>query len=84
MEAWNGPTSRVTAKAIRKGASQCYMTSDLDENMSKWDHYEKDEHYDAYDWKKEADLLSKTQTRQLFHSPLGVEAEKKNLEEEDE
>ena len=84
METWNGPTSRVTAKAIRKGASLCYMTSDLDENMSKWDHCEKDEHYDAYDWKKEVEELSEAQQRQLFHSPLGVVAGKQNLEEEDD
>ena len=48
MEAWDGPTSRVTAKAIRKGASLCYMTSDLDERVSKWDHCEKDDDYAAY------------------------------------
>ena len=72
MEPWVGPTSRVTTKAIKKGASLCYMTANLDKD------------YDDCDCKKEVGLLSKTQTRRLFHSPLRFETEKKNLEQEDE
>ena len=84
MEAWNGPSSRVSTKAIKKGASLCYMTSDLDPKVSAWDHCECDDDYDAYDWKQEVAKLSEVEQSLLYHSPLGIEAEKKNLVEQNE
>ena len=75
MAAWDGPTSKVTTAAIRKGANLCYMGTSLDADVSKWDHCEADEDYDAYDWKAEVEKLSETAQENLYVSPLGVKAE---------
>ena len=34
MAAWDGPESRVTSKAIKKGARLCHMDASLDETVS--------------------------------------------------
>ena len=65
----------MTTKAIKKGARLCYM----DDSVSAWDNCEKNEDFEAYDWKEEVKKLSKSQQLALFHSPLGVETE---MEEE--
>ena len=76
MEAWDGPKSKVTAAAIRKGAGLCYMETSLDEDVARWDHCKADADYDAFDWKSEVAKLSKTAQENLYISPLGIEAEK--------
>ena len=72
IAAWEGPESRVTETAIKKGARLCYMDASLDESVSAWDHCRKTEDFDLYDWKQEVQKLSKNQQMALFHSPLGV------------
>ena len=37
INAWDGPESKVTSKAIKKGARLCYMDASLDEAVSAWD-----------------------------------------------
>ena len=73
MLAWEGPESKVTEKALLKGIKLCYMGAYLDEKVSKWDRYKKNEDYDAYDWKEEVKSLSETERRNLFVSPLAWE-----------
>ena len=81
IEAWEGPKSKVTISAIKKGARICYIDNSLDEAMSAWDNCKKPEDFDVYDWKEEVAKLSEAQRLALFHSPLGANAEKEDRED---
>ena len=81
MDAWDGPESKVTSKAIKKGARLCYMDASLDETVCAWDECTTNEAFNAYDWKVEVGKLSKAQQLALFHSPLGVDEEKRDEED---
>ena len=41
IDAWEGPKSKVTISAIKKGARICYIDNSVDEAMSAWDNYKK-------------------------------------------
>ena len=81
IAAWEGPESKVTETAIKKGARLCYMDNSVDEPMSSWDNCKNRKDFDAFDWKEEVAKLSDAQRLALFHSPLGVEAEKEYEED---
>ena len=49
IEAWEGPKSKVTVAAIKKGARLCHMDNSVDEAMSAWDNCKKPEDFDVYD-----------------------------------
>ena len=66
IAAWNGPESKVSEAAIVKGANLCYMGADLDDAVSAWDDCEKNEDYDAWDWKEEVKKFSEVQRRNLY------------------
>ena len=46
------------------------MTTDLEEDMVRFDEFKKDEDFDAIDWKKEIENFSPTEKQNLFRSPL--------------
>ena len=73
IAAWNGPESKVSEAAIVKGANLCYMGADLDDAVSAWDDCEKNEDYDAWDWKEEVKKFEEMQRRNLYKSPLAWE-----------
>ena len=75
MTAWNSPESRVTSKAIKKCTRLCHMDASLDETVSAWDDCKTKEA------KVEVGKLSKAQQLALFHSPLGLDAEKEGEED---